>query len=197
MSIRLRGRQRGVTLIEMILFMVIIGVALAGIIAVMNFTTQRSADPVRRKQALMIAEALIEEVELANFSYCDVGDANAGDSSITGPAGCASTPENWGPEANNQRPFDNINDYVAAPNTATEAFGTNGVLLDANGNALPLTGFTARVTITPDTLGSILAPAGTVTYQNADVLRITVTVGYDGQTLTLDGVRTRYAPASL
>jgi MSHA pilin protein MshD len=210
MSIKLR-RQRGVTMIELILFLVIVGVALAGIIAVMNFTTQRSADPVRRKQALMIAEALLEEVELARFSFCDVADPRAGDvdrtTGVQSSADCdPATRENWGPEADNQRPFDNVNDYVAAPNTPVQAFTSNGTLLDANGNALPLTGFTASLTIRPDALGDGTAPNTIGSLANAtaanaaadtDVLRITVTVGYDGQTLTLDGYRARYAPRSL
>jgi len=199
MSSKARLRQRGVTMIELILFIVIIGVGLAGIVAVMNFTTQRSADPVRRKQALMLAEALLEEVELAKFSWCDVSDPLAGDdnpaSAVTSAAGCQALPEGWGPEAGNQRPFDNVNDYVSGPNVENQAFGVDGKLLDADGNPLPLTGFRASVTIRPDRLGSLdsrNAPIAT-----AEVLRITVTVNYDGQSLSLDGYRTRYAPNSL
>jgi MSHA pilin protein MshD len=212
MSIKLRRRQRGLTMIELVLFLVIIGVALAGILAVMNFTTQRSADPVRRKQALMIAEALLEEVELARFSYCDIADPRAGDDDATtgvqSGADCASaaTRENWGAEAGNARPFDNVNDYVNAPNTPVEAFTAGGTLNDANGNPLPLSGFTASLTIQPDaigaragTAGSIVGTASTATTASADtdLLRITVTVGYDGQSLSLDGYRARYAPRSL
>lgn len=202
MSTRSRRRQRGVTMIELIMFIMIIGVALTAIIGVMNLTTQRSADPVRRKQALMLAEALLEEVELAKFSFCDVYDPRAGDddsaTAVTGPAGCAAaTRENWGPEANNQRPFDNVNDYVTAPNTPQEAFGANGNLTDANGNALPLSGFTATVSIAPDTLGGLAGGSGTASYEAAQVLRISVTVSYDGQSLTLEGYRARYAPLSL
>ena len=206
MSIKPRQRQRGVTLIELILFIVIIGVALTAIIGVMNLTTQRSADPVRRKQALMLAEALIEEVELAKFSFCDVYDPRAGDdnpdTAPTGPGDCApATVEKWGPEANNARPFDNVNDYVAkAGVAAVDAFGTGTQLRDANGNLLPLDGFTASVTIRPDVLreagGANAIGNATDTAAQTDVLRITVTVGYDGQSLSLDGYRARYAPAS-
>lgn len=203
---RSRARQRGVTMIELILFIMIIGVALAAILAVMNFTTQRSADPVRRKQALMLAEALLEEVEVAKFSYCDIYDPRAGDdnpaTAVTGPSQCAAgTVENWGPEASNARPFDNVNDYVVDPKSFATPFNSaDGRLADANGNPLPLTGFTASVKIRPDTLGSAgganaIGTAGDSA--QTDVLRITVTVNYDGKSLSLDGFRTRYAPASL
>jgi len=192
-----RTRQRGVTLIELILFIMIVGVALTAIVGVMNFTTSHSADPVRRKQALMLAEAFLEEVELAKFSICDVFDPNAGDIAVA-PAGtpqCTATFENWGKEANNVRPFDNVNDYVTAPGTEAETFGAIGNLQDANGNTLPLTGFKVTVTVAPDTLGSIANPG--TSYRDTRVLRITVAVTYDGQTLSLDGYRTRYAPTQL
>lgn len=62
-----RPSQRGVSLIELIMFIVIVGVALAGILLVMNVTTRNSADPLVHKQALAIAESLLEEVELQDF----------------------------------------------------------------------------------------------------------------------------------
>jgi len=55
-------RQRGVTLIELIVFIVIISVGLAGILAVMNVTVGASANPMARKQAVTMAEAVLEEV---------------------------------------------------------------------------------------------------------------------------------------
>ena len=82
--------QRGVTLVELLMFIVIISVALAGILQVMRFTTANSADPLRRKQALMIAEALLEEVRQAGFSICDPRSVNAGSAlAANGSAGMA------------------------------------------------------------------------------------------------------------
>ena len=90
-------RQHGLTLIELVVFIVIVGVAVAGILSVMMVTTSHSADPQRRKQALAIAEGLLEEIELARFTYCDPSDANAMTAMTSG--GCASTVENAGPDA--------------------------------------------------------------------------------------------------
>jgi MSHA pilin protein MshD len=200
-------RQRGVTLIEMILFMVIIGVALAGIVGVMALTTRQSADPVRRKQALILAEGLLEEIERANFSYCDPADPNA--ASAASSKVCT-IPEAWGQlgaePASSGRPYDNVNDYVADSVNFSAAFDVGGKLSDANGNALNLVGYTAQVKITPVALGPDTAQvgasnpsAGVSTGSSADneALQITVQVSYDGQTLTLDGYRTRYAPNAL
>lgn len=177
-------RARGVTLVELILLIVIVGVALAGIAGVMNIAVKQSADPLRRKQALMIAEGLLEEVELARFTYCTPGSANA--DTATSVSACAS-PEGFGPEAGDSRPYDNVNDYGNNAN----AFNYNGKLSDAANNPMNLDGYTASVSVVPEALGDI---AGGTT-ADPDVLRITVTVNYDAtHSVTLDGYRTRYAP---
>jgi MSHA pilin protein MshD len=71
-------KSRGVSLIELIVFIVIVSAAVAGIIGVMTITTQSSADPVIRKQALAIAEAMLEEVRLQPFTVCDADDTTGG-----------------------------------------------------------------------------------------------------------------------
>jgi len=60
-------KQRGISLIELIIFIVIISVALTGILLVMNQVTRHSADPLIHKQALAAAESLLEEIELQDF----------------------------------------------------------------------------------------------------------------------------------
>lgn len=184
---RTSRRESGLTMIELIVFIVIISIAVMGILGVMSLTTERSADPLRQKQALMIAESLMEEVQSAGFTYCDPASPNA--DSATSAAACA-IPEGWGraaPESGDPRPYDNVNDYVSSPGVATAAFGA---ITDASGAAIPVTGYTATVAIAPATLGGLVGGGGADTA----VLRITVTVTYDGKTLALDGYRTRYAP---
>jgi MSHA pilin protein MshD len=191
--------QRGVTLIELVIFMVVIGIGVAGILGVMSLATKTSADPVRRKQALLIAESLLEEVELAQFTYCDPSDSNA--DSASSSAGCASIPEKYGqaaPEPAGPRPYDNVNDYVDAAGTPKQAFDVGNVLSDANGNAMNLQGYSATVAIVPEVLGT---GAGAIpvngTAADNDVLRITVDVAYAaGQHVVLDGYRTRYLPTT-
>jgi len=60
-------KQRGISLIELIIFIVIISIALTGILLVMNQVTAHSADPLLRKQAMAAAESLLEEIELQDF----------------------------------------------------------------------------------------------------------------------------------
>jgi MSHA pilin protein MshD len=60
-------RQRGMTLIELVIAIVIIGVASAALYTSMASITGRSADPMLRQQSLSIAEAYLEEIELQAF----------------------------------------------------------------------------------------------------------------------------------
>jgi MSHA pilin protein MshD len=69
--------QSGVTLIELILSMVIISIAVTGIFSVINLTVNQSADPVVQHQAIAIAEAYLEEIQLQ--SYSDPNGSNAGE----------------------------------------------------------------------------------------------------------------------
>jgi MSHA pilin protein MshD len=184
-----RLRQRGMTIVELVMFIVIVGIALAGIVQVFSLGTRFSADPLRRKQAIAIAESLLEEVEQARFTYCDPSDANA--ETARSAADCATTPEVVGREDPAQaRPYDNVNDYVTAYSSAQHAFDNGaGVLTDASGTAIPVSGYSATVSIVQEGFGGIATAA--------DVLRISVTVNYDGDSITLEGYRTRYAPNSV
>jgi MSHA pilin protein MshD len=71
------SHQRGFTLIELIIFIVIVGVALAGILTVMNQVVSRSADPMLTKQAAALADSVMEEV--LQKAYDNPDGTTAGD----------------------------------------------------------------------------------------------------------------------
>lgn len=196
MSIERIRRQSGLTLIELILFIVIVGIAVSGVLGVMTLTTRNSADPQLRKQAIAIAESLMEEVQLARMTYCDPADANAMEAN--GAAGCASLPETVGREAGNTRPYDNVNDYVAAfgANTSFTPADSTGVITDAAGNAIVTTGaYRAFVRVDADANLNGIAGSGTA---DTDLLKVTVTVTYgNNESVVLESYRTRYAPNAI
>jgi MSHA pilin protein MshD len=166
----------------LVIFIAIVSIAVVGVLQVISLTTRHSADPQSRKQALAIAEALLEEVQLMPFTTCDPDGYDA----IANTCAAGFT-ETIGPEAGEVRgsltsPFDNVNDYN---NFQLVAGGT-----DLSGLVTAPAGYSAGVVITQD--GS-LGPAGSRPPQ-ASALRITVTVTYPGGTLQLEGYRTQYAP---
>ncbi|MGB4767382.1 MAG: prepilin-type N-terminal cleavage/methylation domain-containing protein [Rugosibacter sp.] len=183
-------RQRGVTLIELIVFIVIVSVGLAGILSVLNLTTRHSADPMIRKQMLAIAEGLMDEVAAQPVTWCDPDDPAA--ATAMNVAACA-TPEAIGVEGIEARdggappfapPFDNVNDYNGLAGITTGITGITGIVMPP--------GYSAAITVAQDALGPgvavVPAPAS---------LRMTVTVSFGNENLIVEGYRTRYAPNAL
>lgn len=178
-----RGHQAGLTFVELVMFIVIVGVGVAGILLVLTITTRSSSDPQLRKQALAIAEALMEEVQGSRFTFCDPSDPAA--ETATSTAGCTVRVENVGVDAGEARPFDNVNDYVTAYGTPV-TYAT-----DATGQALP-SGYSATITVTAEALNGIASDGSAPATTN--VLRIRVAVNFGADQIVLDAYRTRYAP---
>jgi len=185
-----KPRERGISLVELIVFIAVVGVGVAGVLAALNVATRSSADPMIQKQALAIAEALMEEVQLQPFTYCDPDDVNA--ATALDATGCASTAEAMGPDGGETRtgdpPFDNVNDYqvggVGGPGL------TVNPVSDLTGATIPnLGGYSANVQVAAQALGAVPSTA-------AVLITITVT-GPANTTIVLHGYRTRYAPNAL
>lgn len=92
------ARQDGFTLVELIFFIVVVTVGIAGILAVMDTAVKSSADPMVRKQAMALADSLMEEIlqkayddpdgtggETARDTYDDVSDFNGIDETLASP----------------------------------------------------------------------------------------------------------------
>jgi MSHA pilin protein MshD len=189
--------EHGVSLVELIVFIVIVSIGVAGVVGALSMATRASADPMIQKQALAIAEALLEEVQLQPFTYCDPDDPQAATalSAAVGATGCTSaaaveiigpeaTPP-YGPETRTSatNPYDNVNDY--------DTFIMTGIT-DLTGAAIPgLGAYTARVDIVGQALGAIPA-------SDSLLIKVTVTgpVGTN-TTVVLHGYRMRYAPNAL
>jgi MSHA pilin protein MshD len=56
-----------VTLVELLIAIVVVGIALAAIMSVFVVTTQHSADPMARVQAQIVAEGYLDEILLKKF----------------------------------------------------------------------------------------------------------------------------------
>jgi MSHA pilin protein MshD len=181
------SRQRGFSLLEAVIFIVVLGIGIAGMTVLYNQLTLASVDPLIRKQALAIANSLMEEIQLRAFTFCDPDDPLVFTETL--PTGCTSAGNREaaviGPEAGETRyanpQFDNVSDY--------NGFTMAGIL-DVNGTPVAgLGGYTASVAIQNaggDFPSAIPADAA---------LRITVTVaGPANVSVVLQGYRLRYAP---
>ena len=184
-SLAPKPAQRGLSLIELIVFIVVVSVALAGVLVAINLGVAHSADPMARMQALAAAESLLEETELQPFTYCDPSDSAA--STAASSAGCTTAAKsmdntaNWGAGKTRYGPvfFDNVADY--------NGFTITGTLNDIfQQSSSRLAGYNATVSVTQVGAGFGLP--------NTDALRVNVTVTGGGNTITVTGFRFRHSP---
>ncbi|MCW5619969.1 MAG: hypothetical protein KIS79_02540 [Burkholderiales bacterium] len=71
---RILERCGGLTLIETIVFILVVSIASLGVLAAVNVTLLHGSDPLVRKQALTIAESLLEEMQRMPLPGCDADD---------------------------------------------------------------------------------------------------------------------------
>lgn len=186
-----RRGSRGVTLVEQIIFMVIVSVGIVALLSTFGVSLRHSADPMVRKQMLAVAESLLAEVLHQPFTWCDPDDVNVATASSA--AGCSdpaadqnkgggalTSPTPAGEARDGTAPglqFDNVADYGGYTQAAAS---------DAAGNNV-MSGYAVAVDVQRDG-ASFGLPADAV-------LRIAVSVSHAGaDTLSLTGYRFRYAP---
>ena len=124
-------KQIGTSFVELLISIIIIGVAAAGILQVMSTNAGSSADPMVRQQAIAIAEAYLDEILAKEFTdpdaipsieasrdlYDDINDYTA----ISGSA----------VQDQNGLPIGGLNGYSVTVTITGEAFGPTGAEIDA------------------------------------------------------------------
>lgn len=69
--------SRGFTLIEMVIAIVVLAAAVSGILFSFTANISRSADPMIKQQAIIIAQAYLEEAVLKSYSDPDGGETSS------------------------------------------------------------------------------------------------------------------------
>ena len=141
-----RAAQRGFTLIEMVLAVVILGVGLAGVLIAFSTVTRGSADPVVAQQMLAIAEEMLEEIQLKPYTVA----AN------TAPAACA------------RNTYNDVLDY--------NGYATSGQICTIDGTPIPsLAGYSVQVQVQAATLSGVGAARriGVTVTRGSDSLTLT------------------------
>jgi MSHA pilin protein MshD len=134
--------QSGISLIELIVFIIIVSTSIVGILSVMNVTVKSSADPMVRKQAIAMAEAIMDEVLAKDY---------APNSGFAGPdvSPCPNRPL-----------YDDVDDYNCFSGGAAVITGTNTLGATAIST---LANYKATVTVATVTVGGIAMKKITVT----------------------------------
>lgn len=173
------SHHNGVTLIELVIAIVVIGIGLAALLATIINMTARSADPVVQQQAVAIAQSYMEEI--LSQPFCDPNDfsINCSTDCVASACGACSGSTAPGGGAEVRASYDDVCDYNSINNEPAS---------DINGPIASLSAYTVNVTVddTGVDLNGLLSNSG-------QVVRIDVDVTHNnGLTTTLSGYKTNF-----
>lgn len=171
-----RHPAAGFTLIELIMFIVIVSVGLAGVLVAFNFAATKSADPLVQKQVLRVAEGTMQEILEKSYQN-DPSDPNNASTTL----GCTpfTTPQCLPNTPAQRANYNDVDDY--------NGFSQTGITqLDGVTPVSGLSGYTVTISVnkTTATLGSLTG--------STQVKQITVVVSRGSVSVTLVGYRTNY-----
>ena len=148
-------KQKGFTLIELIIFIVVVGAGLAGILVATSNVVKSSADPMVRKQAMATADSILEEILQKEYSDPD------------GVQGNETT----------RATMDDVDDYNGKTQTLFNSAS------GAGGWPSALDGYQVSIVVTTDTtvVGSVSVPAKKVTVTVSRGSESVAMVGYRGK----------------
>jgi len=127
------NNQHGISLLELIVTIIVLGVGMVGVLPLMIQTVTHSIDPILQQQANAIAQSYLEEILAQHFSdpnQTETGSAEFGEIRAT---------------------FDDVQDYNSLPDT---------VVRDYSGTSISaLNGYAVTVSVNNDRLGTNAAKA--------------------------------------
>ncbi|MDJ0833328.1 MAG: prepilin-type N-terminal cleavage/methylation domain-containing protein [Gammaproteobacteria bacterium] len=127
---RVLNNHQGFTLLEVLITIVVIAISATALLGVFSAVVSRSADPMIEQQAIAIAEAYMEEIQLKSFEDPQGGETNGSE------------------EGANRAQFDDVQDYNDA--------SVDGAVEDQNGNPIAqLAAYTVTVTVGFEDLDTI------------------------------------------
>lgn len=114
----IRNFEQGFTLIELVMFIIIVGIAVSAVSLQFSQNVRHSADPLLRQQAIAIAHIYLDEITSKKW---DENTPDGGGAAVPGPSAA------MGPDAGEatRSDYDDVDDYHGLAETPTAGFTVN------------------------------------------------------------------------
>lgn len=132
------ARQDGFTLVELIVFIVVIAIGMGALLAVFNQSVVQSVDPVVRIKALEKGQALMDEILARKF---------AENTPTGGVPACGSLAQAACTPITADSDFDDVGDYHGYSNTTDSLFPVSVVVVNAGGDLGLTADYARRITV--------------------------------------------------
>jgi len=183
-------RQTGLTLIELVITIVVLGIAAVAVLQSLGVLVLRNVDPMLRSQSRLLAESMINEIQTKAFFDTSADPALNPGIDLTTVNICP-TPETL--TSYDRNGWDNICDYNGYDSDAVSSPDPAGPRTHNGTPITPLAAYRVQVAVNANNglaLGTGLSNIASCVPQLA---QITVTVTDPrGQSLTLDAYRASY-----
>lgn len=127
-----KSKEQGVSLIELIVFIIVIGIASSALFATYNYSQLHNADPIIQVRALELAQARLDEILALKYDEnTPTGGIPACGSTGVGALTCTNTPD---ANRNDVDDFNNVSDvpYSSTVNGTTYNYSRNVTVTTAN-----------------------------------------------------------------
>jgi MSHA pilin protein MshD len=163
-----RVRQRGVTLIELVISIVILSIAMVAVMSSFSLTMKHSADPLWRNKTLKLAQLFLDEILSKNYDH----NTPVGGVPLVGSPSCVGL----GPDAGEIRAtYNDVDDYHGLIYDGPG--GTPPVSITAGGLDSSYSLYHVSITVTCD--GVRVGATGTTPANNAKKITVAVTPPYE------------------
>ncbi|KPQ28016.1 MAG: MSHA pilin protein MshD [Marinobacter excellens HL-55] len=108
-----RVSQQGATLVELVMTIVIISIAIAGVVGAFALIIGRSAEPLNQTRAVALSQLYMDEILSKSFAH---GSPVGGGAVDADDADCS----NPGPDGETRRTFNDVDDYHNPTNAPPE-----------------------------------------------------------------------------
>ncbi len=158
-------RVSGFTFVEVLIAIIVLSVATVGVLLIYSSASRGTADALNNKQAMAIAEAMVEEIQLTAFS-----NPSGGFSGAATPA--------------NRQNFDDVSDY--------NGYASTGIFTIDNIAITSLANYNVSVSVTAAAFAGGAGATDDITAADAKLITVTVTNPTAHVSVSLDGWRVNY-----